>query len=300
MPPRKKTKRAHSTTPPAEAAQSSADTPGSTESVEKPEADYDILTDPWTDEQETALLKAIIKWKPVEFLHSQGYGPTTAEHLSIPGIWKKLGTLYNLEALNERVSKPSPNLGISLLIELFNQEDSVITDMNEDEDGVSERYCPFELPYDEYGDLMFERRLATEGSSSPVMSRHADSRRGSTVADTDEPRSSPAPSRGRKSTRGTRQTAPKTRSTRLHVEIGTGSHEKLSESDLDSGEETPVNDDDEEEGEEGSDEKESEDEEEGDDEKEGSRSTRAQTSRTKQKDKKPSTSTGTRRTGRRR
>lgn len=32
---------------------------------------------------------------------------------------------------------------------------------------------------------MFERRLATEGSSSPVMSRHADSRRGSTVADTD-------------------------------------------------------------------------------------------------------------------
>ncbi|KAJ5627979.1 hypothetical protein N7490_010207 [Penicillium lividum] len=293
MPPRKKTKRAHSTTPPAEAAQSSTDTPGSTESVEKPEADYDMLTDPWTDEQETALLKAIIKWKPVgvhkhfrmiaiaEFLHSQGYGPTTAEHLSIPGIWKKLGTLYNLEALDER-------------------EDSVITEMNEDEDGVSERYCPFELPYDEYGDLMFERRLATEGSSSPVMSRHADSRRGSTVADTDEPRSSPAPSRGRKSTRGTRQTARETRSTRLHVEIGTGSHEKSSESDLDSGEETPVNDDEEEEGEEGSDEKESEDEEEGDDEKEGSRSTRAQTSRTKQKDKKPSTSTGTRRTGRRR
>ncbi|KAJ5987270.1 hypothetical protein N7451_011635 [Penicillium sp. IBT 35674x] len=292
MPPRKKTKRAHSTTPQAETAQSSADTPGSTDSVEKPEADYDMLTDPWTDEQETALLKAIIKWKPVgvhkhfrmvaisEFLKINGYGPAAGEHLGIPGIWKKLGTLYNLEALNER-------------------EDSAIVDTNEDEDGISERYCPFELPYDEYGDLMFERRLATEGSSSPVMSRHADSRRGSTVADTDEPRSSPAPSRGRKSTRGTRQTARETRSTRLHVEIGTGGQEKASDEDLESDEDTAGNDDDDEEGEEGSDGKESEDEE-GDDEKEGSRSTRAQTSRTKQKDKKPSASTGTRRTGRRR
>ncbi|KAJ5553377.1 hypothetical protein N7494_002755 [Penicillium frequentans] len=293
MPPRKKTKRAHSTTPQAEAAQSSADTPGSTDSVEKPEADYDMLTDPWTDEQETALLKAIIKWKPVgvhkhfrmvaisEFLKINGYGPASGEHLGIPGIWKKLGTLYNLEALNER-------------------EDSAIVDTNEDEDGVSERYCPFELPYDEYGDLMFERRLATEGSSSPVLSRHADSRRGSTVADTDEPRSSPAPSRGRKSTRGTRQTGRETRSTRLHVEIGTDGQEKASDEDLESDEDTGGNDDDDEEGEEGSDGKESEDEEEGDDEKEGSRSTRAQTSRTKQKDKKPSASTGTRRTGRRR
>lgn len=61
----------------------------------------------------------------------------------------------------------------------------MITDVNEDEDGVSERYCPFELPYDEYGDMMFERRLAMEGSSSPVTSRLAESRRGSTVADTD-------------------------------------------------------------------------------------------------------------------
>lgn len=66
MPPRKKTKRAHSTTPPqTDAAQSSADTPGSSDSAGKPEGDYDLLSDPWTDEQETALLKAIIKWKPV-------------------------------------------------------------------------------------------------------------------------------------------------------------------------------------------------------------------------------------------
>jgi hypothetical protein len=40
-----------------------------------------------------------------EFLKINGYGPASGEHLGIPGIWKKLGTLYNLEALNERVSK---------------------------------------------------------------------------------------------------------------------------------------------------------------------------------------------------
>lgn len=63
MGPRKKAKRAHSSTPQAEPAQSVANTPGSSASAEKEE--YDYLADPWTDEQETALLKAIIKWKPV-------------------------------------------------------------------------------------------------------------------------------------------------------------------------------------------------------------------------------------------
>lgn len=65
MPIRKKAKRAHSVTSQDDVAQSSTNTPGSSDSVAKPEDDYDPITDPWTDEQETALLKAIIKWKPV-------------------------------------------------------------------------------------------------------------------------------------------------------------------------------------------------------------------------------------------
>ncbi|KAJ5883561.1 uncharacterized protein N7473_010447 [Penicillium subrubescens] len=298
MPPRKKTKRAHSTTPPEDtAAQSSADTPGSTDSAEKSEPKYDLIGDPWTDEQETALLKAIIKWKPVgvhkhfrmlaiaDYLKSQGYAPSSAEHMRIPGIWKKLGSLYNLEALDER-------------------EDAVFADTNEDDEEPSQMYWPFELPYDEYGDLMFERRLATESSLSPVTSRHTESRRGSTVADTDEPRSSPAPSRGRKYNRGTRQAARETRSTRLQVEIGSGSQGKASDEDAESGEDSDLNDEgDEEEAEEGSDAgKDSDDEEEEESsDKGGSRSTRAKASRPKPKDtKKASASTTTRRTGRRR
>ena len=65
------------------------------------------------------------------------------------------------------------------------QEDSLLTDVTDDAESSTERYCPFELPEDEYGDLMFERRLATERSESPVTSGRAESRRGSTVADTD-------------------------------------------------------------------------------------------------------------------
>lgn len=54
---------------------------------------------------------------------------------------------------------------------------------NEDDAPEDEKYWPYEPPQ-EFKDLMFERRLA-DASSSPVTSRHAESRRGSTVADTD-------------------------------------------------------------------------------------------------------------------
>lgn len=58
-------------------------------------------------------------------------------------------------------------------------------DVADDGDGSRELYCPFELPEDEYGEMMFERRLAMEGSASPEQSVQGDSRRPSTVADTD-------------------------------------------------------------------------------------------------------------------
>ena len=39
-----------------------------------------------------------------DYMKSQGYASPTEQHTRIPGIWKKLGTLYNLSALDERVS----------------------------------------------------------------------------------------------------------------------------------------------------------------------------------------------------
>lgn len=68
MPPKKKPRVAE---PPSEPETNngqtqSSTTPASGESSGKPETEeYDIVADPWTDEQETALLKAIIRWKPV-------------------------------------------------------------------------------------------------------------------------------------------------------------------------------------------------------------------------------------------
>ncbi|KAL2871769.1 uncharacterized protein BJX67DRAFT_376639 [Aspergillus lucknowensis] len=216
MPPRKKAKLTAQTENPP----SPAHTPAGDNAAQRTPS-YDRVSDLWTDEQETALLKGIIKWKPVgmhkhfrmvaisEFMKSQGYAPSHAEHTRIPGIWKKLGSLYNLAGLDER-------------------EDSLIHEASDDVDG-KEVYCPFELPEDEYGDMMFERRLAMEGSPSPAPSGHPESRRGSTVADTDEPRSSPAPSRGRKPGRGGRPAGRGTRSSRLNMAVQTRRESSASE-----------------------------------------------------------------------
>ena len=144
MPPKKRPKlsssRGPSTPSQTDTVQPSADTAGLAAGSKRPDTDYDLGNDPWTDEQETALLKGIIRWKPVgssgppdvlvfsellpltvgpaetgmhkhfrmiaisEYMKSQGYAPAHEEHTRIPGIWKKLGTLYNLPALDERVS----------------------------------------------------------------------------------------------------------------------------------------------------------------------------------------------------
>ncbi|KAJ0425891.1 chromatin modification-related protein EAF7-domain-containing protein [Aspergillus carlsbadensis] len=266
MPPRKKAKLAIQ----AENPHSPANTPAGDGAAQRTPS-YDLVSDPWTDEQETALLKGIIKWKPVgmhkhfrmvaisEFMKSQGYAPSHAEHTRIPGIWKKLGNLYNLPALDER-------------------EDSLITETSDDADG-KEMHCPFELPEDEYGDMMFERRLAMEGSPSPVPSGQAESRRGSTVADTDEPRSSPAPSRGRKPGRGGRSAGRGTRSSRLQVEVEPRQESSESEDeDVDSEEENEESDEESDVG------KDDSEEDEGEDDTGDSptgRSTRARTSRSK-------------------
>ncbi|KAF3480063.1 uncharacterized protein GIQ15_05410 [Arthroderma uncinatum] len=204
MPPRKKQKT--SSTP------SQAEHPQPTPTGR--EIDYDaIVADPWTDEQETSLLKGIIRWKPAgmhkhfrmlaisDYMKSQGYATPTEQHTRIPGIWKKLGTLYNLPALDER-------------------EEPVSTEESEDAEQPQELYCPFSLPMDEFGEMMWDRRINPEGSVSPSVSGRGTSRRASTIADTDEPRSSPAPSRGsRRGGRSKRQPRGSTRSSRLQVEV---------------------------------------------------------------------------------
>ena len=143
-----------------------------------------VTTDPWTDDQEAALMRAVVHWKPVgmhkhfrmvnirDYMLSKGAINLSDEHMSTAGLWRKLASLYDLPRLDER-------------------EDSIVVDGMDDDGNSLSYWRDFELPRDDFEAMMWDRRLAPDGTSSPEYSR-----RESTVADTDEPRSSPISSRG--------------------------------------------------------------------------------------------------------
>ncbi|KKY24289.1 putative tat pathway signal sequence [Phaeomoniella chlamydospora] len=122
-------------------------------------------------------------------------------HCSVQGIWEKLASWYDLKNLDEREDavlnsppqSPNPNIKPRSL-------------------NSNSTFQPFSLPPD-FQNMMFERRLAPEGSKSPPLSAFSvksgrSETRGSTILDSEDPRSSPVPSgmrtgsKGRKSAGG--------------------------------------------------------------------------------------------------
>ncbi|RDL33776.1 Uncharacterized protein BP5553_08144 [Venustampulla echinocandica] len=201
MPPKKKGKgpaRAASSPAAADDDAMAIDSPQSHRAEGSPQPKYNILKDPWTDDQETSLFKGIIRWKPAgmhkhfrmialsENLRNHGYDPAIETHTRIPGIWEKLRTQYNLDIIDERENS-------------FDYEDG------------DDKFLEFKLPED-YEETMHMRgmRSASEAPSSPPRLHRSPSpqvvrkrkrgdtltqkRRASTVEDTDEPKTSPATS----------------------------------------------------------------------------------------------------------
>jgi hypothetical protein len=136
-----------------------------------------------------------------EHLRNHGYDPTVEKHTRIPGIWEKLGTLYNLPIIDDRENS-------------FEYEDQG-------------RYLEFKLPEEDYNERTFmrgKRDATSETPSSPPRlgrspspvpqgvrkRKRADTvttkNRASTVDDTDETRTSPANSPPPKLARGGRGT----------------------------------------------------------------------------------------------
>ena len=157
----------------------------------------------WTDEEELALLRCVIKWKPVgrfcscphkfvsllnwlasgmhknfrmiaiaEALQASGAAEATAPRLKPEHIWEKLGQLYDLETLDERVSQDRATAQVmqSKLDLDSTQEDD--HGWSPQEDAIDEPFCDFDLPDAEFDERKFRRRLASEPPSSPPILPH--------------------------------------------------------------------------------------------------------------------------------
>ncbi|KAK3655223.1 hypothetical protein LTR56_003644 [Elasticomyces elasticus] len=178
MPPRKKVKTSLTASPtPVSNPQTLAEADNAS-----PASDREL----WTDEEELGLFKGLMTWKPTgihkhfrllalhHFLLENHYIHPRNEHTKPAGIWRKLNTLYDLEALDEREDARQLS-------------DLSLEDEDEDKgDGESDAYSEaenkihrqdFELPREHggegegYGEMMWRQRFAgpadVEGSESP-------------------------------------------------------------------------------------------------------------------------------------
>ena len=157
------------------------------------------------------------------YLKSHGFDPQVYPHTRSSGIWSKLSTLYNLSVIDEREN--SFDFG--------------------EEDHYEEKYHEFALPEDDFGGDMWEKGRLPEGEvdedfqRQPSMEPELPTRkrkrgdtlsmgktRASTVEDTDDAGTSPAPSSvargrsGRTTRQGRGRPAKITRTTRGSSERG--------------------------------------------------------------------------------
>ncbi|KAI0828450.1 CT20-domain-containing protein [Hypoxylon sp. FL0890] len=148
-------------TPQAADTPRAADTPTASKPSLPPPSE--ILNNLWTDDQESSLFKAVIRWKPSgihkhfrmiaisEHLRNHGFDPDVETHTRIPSIWDKLRLFYNMDAIDER----------------DNSFDYVKGEgEGQEEEPPEQKYNDFELPPDEFHDMMWARAAAGPGEES--------------------------------------------------------------------------------------------------------------------------------------
>lgn len=123
---------------------------------------------------------------------SQGVVGADDEHTTIKGLWAKLGSLYNLPILDER-------------------EDSVLNTSSDENGSPGEALHPRGLAESKSGAGKLDKKINVNESESPALTN---SRRESTIAETDEGVSPPVSGR-----RGGRATKRGGRGSRLAQEV---------------------------------------------------------------------------------
>ncbi|KAF2713245.1 CT20-domain-containing protein [Pleomassaria siparia CBS 279.74] len=168
MPPRKRAKASAASTPLADTQPRTPQDSGvvaQSQNQTSPQ-DENLLNDPWNDDEEIELFKSMMRTKPTGLhkhfrmisihsnLRSHGFVNEETPHTRTAGIWRKLETLFDLQALDEReiahafANDPDP----------FDPKEA-------------DQIPDFELPEEDFGELMWKQRFpdSKSVSSSPAL-----------------------------------------------------------------------------------------------------------------------------------
>ncbi|KAF2860483.1 hypothetical protein K470DRAFT_216995 [Piedraia hortae CBS 480.64] len=139
-------------------------------------------TDAWTDSEEIGLLKGLVRFKPTgvhkhfhltslySFMISHGYIQEENLHTRPEGIWEKLRTMYDLDALDKREDArllspiPAGSEGEDEEAERSDDDDSAYSEAE------NKIHCSeFEPPQDDEGlrAMMWNRRFVQEDEKDP-------------------------------------------------------------------------------------------------------------------------------------
>lgn len=105
--------------------------------------------------------------------HGYAYNASSGPHTRIPGIWAKLRSLYDLEALDERENIHAGNATPDPTAH-SDDDDAMDVDGEEAEENRP-GWTEFGLDEDEFGEMMWERRFEKDGGERRRALRDRDS-----------------------------------------------------------------------------------------------------------------------------